>query len=689
MATGMEQIRNIGIIAHIDAGKTTTTERILFYAGMTHRLGNVDEGNTVTDWMIQERERGITITSAAITCAWRNTQINLIDTPGHVDFTIEVERALRVLDGAVGVFCAVGGVQPQSETVWRQADRYHVARLAFVNKMDRMGANFPRAVAEMREKLGANAVAAMLPVGAAETYAGEIDLITMRLRQYDDAEGKTFRDVDVPAEYADEAQAGHEALLEALAEVDEIFMEQYLEEPEQPVEAVKAALRRAVIAQTLVPVFCGTSLKNRGTQALLDAIVDYLPAPSERQAPVGVNVKTEEEQAVEMEATAPLSTLVFKIATDPYVGRLFFVRVYGGTLKKGQNVYNPRTKKRERIMKLLRVRSDEEEELDALEAGDIGAVVGLKEATTGDTLCAENRPVALMGITAPDPVMFMAIEPKSTADKDKLANALNQLAAEDPTCQVRTDGETGQMILCGMGELHLEILVDRLKREFNVTANTGKPMVSYYETVVATARQTYTFDREIAGRRHYAELIIEVSPLERGKGRQAIVAKTATKHLPKPEYSAIITDALYDAIATGVLARYPMTDVKAEVIDCAILDEETASDVAFRSAAVMGFRQAAMAAQPELLEPIMSLDIVTPPEYVGDIMGDINGRRGQVRDMEMKGDLQEVHAQVPLAELFGYATAIRSLSRGRASHTMEAGAFAVVPKAVKEELLNR
>lgn len=689
MATGMEQIRNIGIVAHIDAGKTTTTERILFYAGMTHRLGNVDEGNTVTDWMIQERERGITITSAAITCAWRGTQINLIDTPGHVDFTIEVERALRVLDGAVGVFCAVGGVQPQSETVWRQANRHHVARIAFVNKMDRMGANFARAVAEMREKLGANAVAAMLPVGAAESYAGEIDLVTMRHRRYLDAEGKAFEDGAIPAELADGAQAAHEALLEALAEVDEPFMEAYLENPEQGAAAVKAALRRAVIAQTLVPVLCGTSLRNRGTQALLDAIVDYLPAPGERQAPVGTNVKTEEPAEVEMAPTAPLSALVFKVATDPYVGRLFFVRVYGGTLRKGQNVYNPRTRKRERVMKLLRVKSDEEEELEALGAGDIGAVVGLKEATTGDTLCAENRPVALMGITAPEPVMFMAIEPKSTAEKDKLAAALGQLAAEDPTCQVRTDAETGQMILCGMGELHLEILVDRLKREFNVMANTGKPMVSYYETVSVAARQTYTFDREIAGRRHCATLTLEVSPLERGKGRQAAVAKAAMKRLPKPEYSAIITDALYDAIATGVLARYPMTDVRAEVVDCAILDEETASDVAFRSAAVMGFREAALAARPELLEPIMSLDIVTPPEYVGDIMGDINGRRGQVRDMEMRGDLQEVRALVPLAELFGYATAIRSLSRGRASHTMEAGAFAVVPGTVKEELLNR
>ncbi len=689
MATGMEQIRNIGIVAHIDAGKTTTTERILFYAGMTHRLGNVDEGNTVTDWMIQERERGITITSAAITCNWRDTQINLIDTPGHVDFTIEVERALRVLDGAVGVFCAVGGVQPQSETVWRQANRYHVSRIVFVNKMDRMGANFARAVGEMREKLGANAVPVMMPVGAAESYAGEIDLITLKYRHYLDAEGKSFEDIDVPAEYVDEANAAREEFLMALAESDDTFMEAYLEEPEQDEASIKAAIRRAVVAQTMVPVFCGSSLKNKGVQALLDGVVDYLPSPDQRKAPVGTHVKTEAPTEIEMTESAPLSSLVFKIATDAYVGRLFFVRVYGGILKKGQNVYNPRTKKRERVMKLLRVKSDEEEELEQLLPGDIGAVVGLKDVTTGDTLCAENAPVALMGITAPEPVMFMAIEPKSTAEKDKLIASLDLLAAEDPTCQVRTDGETGQKILCGMGELHLEILVDRLKREFNVVANTGKPMVSYYETVSQVARQTYTFDREIAGKRHCVTLTIEVSPLERGKGRQACVAKSVTKRLPRPEYCGIISNALFDAIATGVLARYPMTDVKAEVVDCVMMDEEMASDVAFRSAAVMGFREAALAAQPEFLEPIMSLDIVTPPEYVGDIMGDINGRRGQVRDMEMKGDLQEVHARVPLAELFGYATAIRSLSRGRAGYTMETGAFAVVPRTVKEELLNR
>ncbi len=689
MAIGLDQIRNIGIVAHIDAGKTTTTERILFYAGLTHRLGNVDDGNTVTDWMVQERERGITITSAAITCAWRNQQINLIDTPGHVDFTMEVERALRVLDGAVGVFCAVGGVQPQSETVWRQANRYHVARIAFVNKMDRMGADFDRAVAEMRSKLGANAVPVVMPVGAAESYAGEIDLISMKYRRYLDAEGKAFEDVAVPAELMEAAGMAREAMLEALAENDEVFMEAYLEDPEQSEAAIKAAMRRVVIAQMMVPVFCGSSLRNRGVQALLDGIVDYLPAPHERPAPVGTHMKTEAPTEVEQTPEAPLSALVFKVATDSYVGRLFFIRVYGGTLKRGQQVYNPRTKKRERIMKLLRVRSDDEEELEELTAGDIGAVVGLKQATTGDTLCVENAPIALMGVTAPEPVMFMAVEPKSTADKDKLVEALECLAAEDPTCQTRTDGETGQMILCGMGELHLEILVDRLKREFRVAANVGKPMVSYYETVTATDRATFTFEREIAGKHHCATLTIEVTPLERGKGRQACISRAAQKRLPRPELCDIITDALFDAIATGVLARYPMTDVKAEVIDCAIMDEEMASDVAFRSAAVMGFRDAALAAKPEFLEPIMSLDIVTPPEYVGDIMGDINGRRGQVRDMEMKGDLQNVRASAPMAELFGYATAIRSLSRGRASYTMETGAFAVVPRTVKEELLNR
>lgn len=687
--TNMKSIRNIGVVAHIDAGKTTTTERILFYAGHTHRLGNVDDGNTVTDWMIQEKERGITITSAAITCEWRDTQINLIDTPGHVDFTIEVERALRVLDGAVSVFCAVGGVQPQSETVWRQANRYNVARIAFINKMDRMGANFGRVVEEMRDKLRAPAVPVTLPVGAFDTFSGVIDLLAMKYRFFTDVEGMTFEDREIPAELFDDAQFAREALLEALAECDETFLDLYFENPDQPVDVIKAAIRRAVISRQMVPVFCGSSLKNKGIQLLLDGVVDYLPAPEDRGTITAEEIKTGDTVDVAQKIDSSLSALVFKIATDSYVGRLFFVRVYGGEIKRGQNVYNPRLKKRERVMKLLRINSDSKEEVESLGAGDIGAIIGLKEATTGDTLCPENNPIALMSITLPEPVMFMAIEPKSTADREKLVDALSTLSAEDPTCQTRIDGETGQTILSGMGELHLEILVDRLKREFRVAANTGKPMVSYYETVTKPAAVTYTFDRDFGGKRNYAQLTIEVTPLKRGQGNQVIIAKKAIKQLPSQAVCAIIQGGLLDGIVTGVLARYPMTDVCATLTEAVHLEDDTATDVAFRSAAVMGFREAALAAGAELLEPIMSLDIATPPDYIGEIMGDITGRRGQVCEMDMRGDMQSVRARVPLAELFGYATAIRTLSRGRADYTMETGEFAIVPPAVRDQLLNR
>ena len=500
-------IRNIGIVAHIDAGKTTTTERILFYAGRTHRLGNVDEGNTVTDWMIQERERGITITSAAITCSWQGMQINLIDTPGHVDFTIEVERSLRVLDGAVGVFCAVGGVQPQSETVWRQADRYHVPRIAFINKMDRMGADFEACVAEIRTRLRANPVCLQLPIGRAETFSGVIDLLEMRALAYDEGtEGRDIRAFEIPAELMAAAVAARAALCEQAAEADDTLMEAYFENPELPADLLRASLRRSVIAGKIVPVLCGTSLRNKGVQQLLDAVVWYLPSPLERPPVEATDLKSEAKVTREQSAAAPLTGLVFKIATDPYVGRLFFVRIYAGTLKKGQNVYNPRSRKRERILKLVRLFADDQTEVEALGPGEIGAIVGLKEATTGDTLCAEHQPVYLERITVPEPVMFMAIEPKSRADKEKLEQSMALLAAEDPTCQVRVDAETGQTILSGMGELHLEILVDRLRREFKCEANTGRPMVSYYETVTAAGKSTYLFDRELGGKRHYAQV---------------------------------------------------------------------------------------------------------------------------------------------------------------------------------------
>jgi elongation factor G len=683
-------VRNIGIVAHIDAGKTTTTERILFYAGRTHRLGNVDEGNTVTDWMIQERERGITITSAAITCFWGDVQINLIDTPGHVDFTIEVERSLRVLDGAVGVFCAVGGVQPQSETVWRQADRYAVPRIAFVNKMDRMGADFESCVEEIRTKLHANPVCVQLPIGRAETFSGVIDLLELRALAYDEGtEGREVRVFEIPAELKDAAVAVRAALCEQAAEADDALMEAYFENPALPAQTLRESLRRSVLAGRLVPVLCGSSLKNKGVQQLLDAVVWYLPSPQDCPPVEATDLKSGEKVTREQSAGAPLTALVFKIATDAYVGRLFFVRLYAGVLKKGQNVYNPRSRKRERIMKIVRLFADEQTEVDELGAGEIGAIVGLKEVTTGDTLCAEHQPVYLERITVPEPVMFMAIEPKSSADKQRLADSITLLAAEDPTCQVRVDAETGQTILSGMGELHLEILVDRLRREFKCEANTGRPMVSYYETVTASGKSVYLFDRELGGKRHTAQLTVEVVPLKRGGGHAVEISPAVRRRLPDEKLADSVEQGLTDGILTGVLARYPMTDVLAKVTEAVFTDEETATDVAFRTAAVMGFREAALAASPELLEPIMSLDIVTPADYVGDIMGDINGRRGSVCDMTTRGDMQIVRAQVPLAELFGYSTAIRSLSRGRASYTMEPGEFAVVPRQAREQLLNR
>ncbi|MDD2597938.1 MAG: elongation factor G [Kiritimatiellae bacterium] len=684
----LSDVRNIGVVAHIDAGKTTTTERILYYAGRTHRLGNVDEGNTVTDWMMQERERGITIVSAAITCNWRDHQINLIDTPGHVDFTIEVERSMRVLDGAVGVFCAVGGVQPQSETVWRQADRYHVPRLVFINKMDRMGADFKACVAEIRKKLKANAITLQLPIGAAATFTGVIDLLEMRALSYD-GDGRAVAESEIPAEMLDEARAARALLCEQAAEVDDTILEQYFADPNLSAELLRTSIRRSVVASRIVPVLCGTALRNKGIQQLLDAVVWYLPSPADRPTVHATDLKSEEKIIRHNTPEAPLTALVFKIAMDPFVGRLFFVRIYGGKISKGQNVYNPRIFKRERVMKIVRLFADAQSEVDVLEAGQIGALVGLKEATTGDTLCAEREPVYLERIVAPEPVMFMAIEPRSRADKERLAESMGLLAAEDPTCQVRVDPETGQTILSGMGELHLEILVDRLRREFKCEANIGRPMVSYYETVHGEGRATYLFDRDLGGRRHYVQLEIEVIPQKRGVGHAVEISAAAMRKLPDVKMADCVKQGLTDGILTGVLARYPMTDVLARVVDVVTMEDETATDVAFRTAAVMGFREAALAAGAELLEPIMSLDIATPAESVGDIIGDINGRRGSVSEMTTRGDMQIVNARVPLAELFGYSTVIRSLSRGRASYSMQTGEFAVVPRTVKEQLLNR
>ena len=690
MANALQNVRNIGIVAHIDAGKTTTTERILFYTGKIHQHGDVHDGNTTTDFMIQERERGITIQSAAITCEWKGCTINIIDTPGHVDFTMEVERSLRVLDGAVCVFCAVGGVQPQSETVWRQADRYHVPRLAFINKMDRMGADFSRVVEELRNKLKANAAPVELPIGKEDAFQGVVDLIRMKGIIYDEAsEGKKFVEGEIPAELKDEAELARAELVEKVADLDEGVMEAFLEKGDLSAEELIPAIRRLVIAGKFVPVLCGTSLRDKGVQPLLDAICDYLPSPMDRPPVEATDLKSGEKVTRKQANDELLTALVFKIATDPYVGRLFFVRVYGGVLKKGANAYNPRTKKRERIMKIVRLFADHQIECEELQAGDIGAVVGLKDCTTGDTLCAEMKPCYLERIVAPQPVMFMAIEPKSSADKDKLVESMQALAAEDPTCRFREDEETGQTILSGMGELHLEILVDRLKREFKCAANVGKPMVSYEETVTAPATIDFTFDRELGGKRHAVGLKICVKPLERGKGRNISLSRDFANLVADKHLQECVEQGLMDGVMTGVLARFPMTDIAVECMGATIVDPEISDEVAFRSAAVMGFREAAEAAKPEFLEPIMKLEITTPPESVGEVLGDLNSRRGTVLNMEQRGDMQVVNAHVPLASLFGYSTAIRSLTKGRASYSMEPDKFELVPKSVREEILSR
>ena len=697
MSSELSTVRNIGIVAHIDAGKTTTTERILFYTGKIHKHGDVHDGNTTTDFMIQERERGITIQSAAISCEWTPNDgaktkfgINIIDTPGHVDFTMEVERSLRVLDGAVCVFCAVGGVQPQSETVWRQADRYNVPRLAFVNKMDRMGADFARVVDELRNKLKAPACPIELPIGKEEGFKGAVDLLEMKAVVYDEAtEGKTFTVGEIPAELRDEAELARTELVEKVADLDEGVMEAFLEKGDLTKEELKPAIRRLVVAGRFVPVLCGTSLRDKGVQPLLDAICWYLPSPSDRPPVAAKDLKTDAPVTRRQEDSELLTSLVFKIATDPYVGKLFFVRVYGGILRKGANAYNPRTKKRERIMKIVRLFADDQIEVDELRAGDIGAIVGLKECTTGDTLCAEMKPCYLERITAPQPVMFLAIEPKSSADKDKLVESMKALAAEDPTCQFREDEETGQTILSGMGELHLEILVDRLKREFKCAANVGKPMVSYCETVTVPSLKSFMFDRELGGKRHAVELKIEVKPLERGKGTSVELTRDFLNLVPDRHLQECVKQGLQDGVVTGVLARYPMTDLAVACVGATLVDPEISDEVAFRSAAMMGFREAAEAAQPEFLEPIMKLEITTPPESVGEVLGDLNARRGNVLDMDMRGDLQVIHARVPMAQMFGYATAIRSLTKGRASYSMEPDQFELAPKNVREDILSR
>ncbi|NCC49708.1 MAG: elongation factor G [Spartobacteria bacterium] len=683
----LARIRNIGIMAHIDAGKTTTSERMLFYTGRLYKMGEVHDGTAVMDWMAQEQERGITITSAATTCFWHDHQINIIDTPGHVDFTVEVERALRVLDGAVGIFCGVAGVQPQSETVWRQAKHYKIPCLAFVNKMDRMGANFERVLRQLREKLAAPVVPLQLPVGAEDDFCGVIDLLSMRMLCFDEGTlGAEVIECEIPHGMRDHAELERGGLVETLAEKDEKVLEAYMVNANVDGEILMHAIRRLTLSNTIVPVLCGSALKNKGIQPLLDAVCRYLPSPIDIDHVQGHHPKTEEIVERECNDQAPLSCLAFKIATDPYIGKLAFVRVYSGILKKGQNVYNPRTQKRDRLGRIVRLHANHREEVDALYAGEIGGIAGMKQVTTGDTLCAENQPVILERIDFPDPVMAMAIEPRSQADKKSLQDALDALSEEDPTFKIAMDEETGQTIIRGMGELHLEILKDRMFREFKVQARAGKPMVAYRETISGEAQAENTFEREIGGRGQFAHIVLAVKPRERSQGT-VIECHVSQMKLPA-EFRDAAINGIKDGLATGVLGNYPLVDMAVDIVGATVHPTDS-TDIAFRTAAVMALRDAVKTGHPQLLEPIMALEIITPEECMGDVLGDINGRRGRVKQMEATEVAQIIRADVPLSELFGYATSLRSLTKGRASYSMEPKHFEIVPETIQESILNR
>ncbi len=683
----LARVRNFGIVAHIDAGKTTVSERILYYSGRVHKMGEVHEGTTVMDWMPQEQERGITITSAATTCRWRGHELHLIDTPGHVDFTAEVERSLRVLDGAVGVFCAVAGVQPQSETVWRQADKYRVPRIAFVNKMDRLGARFDWVCDHIRARLGARLAVLQLPIGEGDSFRGVVDLLRMEALSFPEEEqGARVERGPIPVELRARAEAARAALVETVAEHDERVLAAYLEAPDVPAERLAEGLRAATVAGRLTPVLCGSALKNKGIQPLLDAVADYLPSPLDVPPVSGRHPKTDAELTRRADDAEPLAALVFKVANDPYFGKLLYTRVYSGVLRKNGNVYNPRTRKRERVGRIVEVHANQRRDIEALRAGDIGGLVGVKFATTGDTLCAENQPILLERIAFPEPVVAMAIEPRSSADRADLEAALQALADEDPTFRVRVDAETGQTIVSGMGELQLEILKDRMFREFKVRANAGRPMVSYRETVTAPAAAEHTFDREIGGKKHFARLRIEIEPRARGAGNEIVFA-VPPDALPN-ELRAAVEEGLRDALSTGVLGHYPVIDIAVRVAGAEFRATES-SEVAFRTAATLALREALQAARPALLEPVMELDILTPDEHLGDVLNDLNSRRAKVREIEAREGAQAVRADAPLVELFGYATRLRSLSKGRATCAMEPRRFDEVPEPLRAALLNR
>ncbi len=682
----LNKIRNIGIMAHIDAGKTTTTERILFYTGKVHRMGEVHDGAATMDWMVQEQERGITITSAATTCEWLGHQINIIDTPGHVDFTVEVERSLRVLDGAVAVFCSVGGVEPQSETVWRQADKYGVPRIAFINKMDRIGADFFRGLSMMKTRLGANPVPIQIPIGSEDQFKGIIDLVTEKAVFYTDDLGTRSEKTDIPADLNEVVDEYRVKMLEALAEFDEELMIKYLEGEEIPEAEIREAIRKGTLSAKITPVLCGSAFKNKGVQMLLDAVVDYMPSPIDLPPVTGTVPGESEELVRNTDDNEPFSALAFKIMADPYVGKLAFFRVYSGTLKTGSYVLNSTKNKKERVGRILRMHANHREDIEMVTTGDIAAVVGLKDTTTGDTLCDEKSPIQLESMEFPDPVIDIAIEPKTKADQDKLGLSLSRLAEEDPTFRVHTDTETGQTIISGMGELHLEIIVDRLLREFKVEANVGKPQVAYRETIRQTVKTEGKFVRQSGGRGQYGHVWVEFAPLEPGSGFQ-FENKIVGGVVPR-EYIAPVEAGIKEAMLTGILAGYPVVDIKATLYDGSYHDVDS-SEMAFKIAGSMAFKEGAKKASPVLLEPIMKVEITTPEEYMGDVMGDFNSRRGRIEGMESRAGAQVIRGHVPLSEMFGYATSIRSISQGRATYTMHFSHYEEVPKNIAEAVIEK
>ena len=682
----LEKTRNIGIMAHIDAGKTTTTERILYYTGVNYKLGETHEGTATMDWMEQEQERGITITSAATTCFWKNHRINIIDTPGHVDFTVEVERSLRVLDGSVTVMCAKGGVEPQSETVWRQADHYHVPRMIYVNKMDIMGADFYNVLRMIDERLKCNAVPIQLPIGKEAEFRGIIDLVEMNADVYYDEMGKDMRVEEIPEDMRELAEEYREKLLDAVSMFDDEIMEMYLEGKEIPTAKIRAAIRKATVAVEMIPVVCGTSYRNKGVQKLLDAIVDYMPAPTDIPAIEGINPKTDEEDKREPSDDEPFSALAFKIMTDPYVGRLSFFRVYSGTLNTGSSVLNSTKNVRERMGRILQMHANHREDIETVYSGDIAAAVGLKNTTTGDTLCDEKHPIILESMEFPEPVIRVAIEPKTKAGQEKMGIALMKLAEEDPTFKTYTDEETGQTIIAGMGELHLEIIVDRLLREFKVEANVGAPQVAYKETITKAVDQDTKYARQSGGKGQYGHVKIHVEPNESGKGYEFVNA-TVGGSVPK-EYIPAVDAGIQGAMLAGVLAGYPVVDVKVTLYDGSY-HEVDSSEMAFKIAGSMAFKEACQKAGPTLLEPIMKVSVIVPDEYMGDVIGDLNSRRGQIQGFEARSGAQQIDAFVPLAEMFGYATDLRSRTQGRGQYTMEPSHYIEIPKSIQENIIDQ